>query len=287
MNCPLCGHPSDRVFCKYDYWIRECKHCHHRFAEINPSAEHLNLVYGDEYFHGGKAGYPDYLGEAKLLVEHGRRYGVLLSKYTQPGKILDVGSAAGFLLKGFEDTGWKGVGLEPNVSMAMYGRRELGLQIATGSLEQFSCDEPFDVVSMIQVIAHFFDIRQALKKAAELTRPGGFWLIETWDRASWFARLFGKQWHEYSPPSVLQWFSRKGLSGFISQFGFSEIARGKPMKRISGLHVKSLVTYKLQGLPMEGLLNRLIPDDGVLSYPAFDLFWGLFQKKTSSHSQTN
>ena len=284
MNCPLCGHLSDRVFSKYDYWIRECKHCHHRFTEITTSADHLVLVYGDEYFHGGKAGYPDYLCEANILVEHGRQYAALLSKYMQPGKILDVGSAAGFLLKGFQDTGWEGVGLEPNVSMSIYGRRELGLHIETASLEQFSCAESFDVVSMIQVIAHFFDIRQALQKAAVLTRPDGFWLIETWDRSSWVARLCGKQWHEYSPPSVLHWFSRNGLSRFISQFGFSEIARGKTMKRICGLHVKSLLTYKLHSPPMERLLKRLIPDDQVLSYPAFDLFWALFQKRPAASS---
>jgi SAM-dependent methyltransferase len=168
--------------------------------------------------------------------------------------------------------------------MSAYGRAQLGLQIETGSLELFSSSQQFDVVSMIQVIAHFFDIRQALQKATELTRPGGLWLIETWDRNSWFARIFGRQWHEYSPPSVLHWFSSSGLSRFISQFGFSEIARGKPKKRISGQHARSLLMYKLQGLPLEGFLKRLIiiPDDIVLPYPAFDLFWVLLQKNSSS-----
>jgi 2-polyprenyl-3-methyl-5-hydroxy-6-metoxy-1,4-benzoquinol methylase len=286
MNCPLCHNQSNRIFNRYDYWIRECRACHHRFAEISLSFEHVNHVYQDEYFKGGMAGYPDYLSEAGMLVEHGRQYGVLLNKYTLPGKILDIGSAAGFILRGFQESGWSGVGLEPNLSMANHGRKQFGLQIETGSLENFSSTQQFDAISMIQVIAHFFDIRKALHHATALTRCGGYWLIETWDRESWFARIFGKYWHEYSPPSVLHWFSPSGLARFVAHFGFSEVGRGRPVKRINGRHAKSLLKYKIENLPGAELLDRLmiVPDDTVIRYPAFDLFWILFQKHVNTGS---
>lgn len=284
MNCPLCHQPSDRLFKKYGYWIRGCRHCHHRFAEISGSVDHVNQVYQDEYFRGGMAGYPDYLNEANILVEHGRQYGALLNQFTAPGKLLDIGSAAGFILKGFQESGWSGVGLEPNHSMRSYGRNQLGLQIESGCLEGFFSAEQFDALSMIQVIAHFFDLQKALEQAARLTRYGGYWLIETWDRESWFARIFGQHWHEYSPPSVLHWFSPLGLARVVNQFGFCEVARGKPPKRINGRHVKSLLSYKLQAFPFAREFERLplIPDDKVFRYPAFDLFWMLFQKRTNA-----
>jgi len=116
----------------------------------------------------------------------------------------------------------------------------LGLQMEAGSLENFASNKRFDLVSMIQVIAHFSDIRRALQKAADVTQNGGFWLIETWNYESWVARLLGEHWHEYSPPSVLHWFSPSGLSRLVSQYGFSEVARGRPAKRLNGAHVKSL-----------------------------------------------
>jgi len=75
-------------------------------------------IYDDDYFQGGKAGYPDYLAEADLLRCHGRWYGRLLAKYMQPGRVLDIGAAAGFILQGFQDCGWKGNGVEPNQRMA-------------------------------------------------------------------------------------------------------------------------------------------------------------------------
>lgn len=283
VNCPSCD-PSDRIFQKDGYWIRECVSCHHRYAEITPSTDHPHQVYHDDYFKGGAAGYPDYLSEAKILLVHGRRYGTLLKKFATPGKILDIGAAAGFILKGFKESGWDGIGLEPNLSMASYGRTNLGLQIESGSLEHFSFNQQFEIVSMIQVIAHFFDIRQALQKAADATKPGGFWLIETWNRESWIARSLGRNWHEYSPPSVLHWFSPEGLKLLVAQFGFSEVARGRPAKRISGAHAKSLLDYKLQNSPLSWLRGglKIIPDHLVIPYPTFDLFWILFQKDINS-----
>jgi SAM-dependent methyltransferase len=284
MNCLICQNPSERIFEKDGFWICECKSCHHRYAEITPSADHPHEIYQDEYFLGGADGYPDYLSEANILSTYGRRYSHILKKFTTPGTLLDVGTAAGFILKGFQESGWRGIGLEPNSSMAEYGRTHFGLQIESGSLEQFSSSQRFDLVSMIQVIAHFFDIRQALQKAAEATKSGGFWLIETWDRESWVARRFGRYWHEYSPPSVLHWFSPAGLNLLVAQFGFSEVARGHPAKRISGAHAKFILGHKLQNSLLRWARGglKILPDHIVIPYPTFDLFWILFQKSINS-----
>jgi SAM-dependent methyltransferase len=283
MICPICQNPSDRIFQKNEFWIRECRKCHHRYAEISPSADHPYQIYQDDYFKGGAAGYSDYLSEAKILISHGRQYSRILKNFTNPGMLLDVGSAAGFILRGFQEEGWQGIGLEPNSSMSDYGRTHLGLQIESGSLELFSSAQRFDLVSMIQVIAHFYDIRQALKNAADVTRPGGFWLIETWDRESWIARCLGRYWHEYSPPGVLHWFTPAGLNLLAAKFGFSEVAWGHPVKRISGSHVKSLIEYSLINSPSSWLRGglKIIPDHLILPYPTIDLFWMLFQKDTN------
>jgi SAM-dependent methyltransferase len=180
--------------------------------------------------------------------------------------------------------GWQGQGIEPNASMAAYGSSNLGVQIQTGSLEELSTDRQFDLVSMIQVIAHFFNIRKALQKAADVTRPGGYWLIETWNKDSWMARAFGQNWHEYSPPSVLHFFSPTTLKQLVSQFGFVEVARGRPQYRISGEHAKSLLAYKLENSAFSWLRSglKIVPDRLSIPYPSFDLFWMLFQKRTDT-----
>ena len=117
IDCPICHHSSQRKFQKYEYWIQECQTCYHQFLEANPPSNHAAQVYGDDYFYGGAAGYPDYLAESRLIREHGQRYGKMLKKHMQPGKLLDVGAAAGFILSGFMDHHWVGDGIEPNAQI--------------------------------------------------------------------------------------------------------------------------------------------------------------------------
>lgn len=279
--CPICDGLTGRLFSKHGYWIRGCDLCRHQCAEITLATDHVDRVYDDRYFQGGEAGYSDYLSEATMLRAHGRRYGQLLCPYMGTGTVLDVGAAAGLILQGFLDAGWKGMGIEPNARMAHYARTRLGLLVETCPLEQFRSSHLYDLVSMIQVVAHFVDPRKALQVAAEVTRPRGFWLIETWNRESWTARIFGKRWHEYSPPSVLHWFSPEGLRRLAGQFGFCEVARGRPAKWVNGGHVKSLLRHQLKGCRLERLATAMvsvIPTPLPIPYVADDVFWVLFQK---------
>lgn len=283
MNCPVCHQPASKaLFQKHGFWIHECTSCRHRFADLLPSPGHLERVYSDEYFFGAPAGYPDYTTEGAALRAQGRRYGKLLSNHTSPGLLLDVGAAAGFILKGFEDSGWRGLGLEPNAAMAAFGREQMGLQMLSGSLEEFSTPRAFDALSLIQVLPHFYDLRQALQRAFEITKPGGLWLVETWDAHSIPARVLGAHWHEYSPPSVLHWFSRTGLRQLLAQFGMLQVAAGRPLKFIHLAHARAL----LGGQPQSPLtrwlasLTGLLPAHWSLPYPPLDVFWAIFQKNS-------
>lgn len=282
MTCPICASSSRRLFMKEIYWIRSCEECRHQFAELTPGDDHISAIYGDHYFTGGGAGYDNYVSEADLLRAHGRHYGQLLANYMTPGTVLDVGAAGGFVLQGLFECGWKGAGLEPNASMAAYARDHLGLPVETGHLESFQSDDRFRLISMIQVVPHFANLQRAFQVAASVTEPGGFWLVETWNRESWTARCLGAKWHEYSPPSVLHWFSPQGLAQLAASYGFQEVARGRPRKWLNGGHAKSLLRAKCQDTWwMRLALGPLgiIPDQLPIPYPAEDLFWMLLQDR--------
>lgn len=278
-NCPVCDRATSRVLCvRSDFGIRACPACGHRFAEWTPPDNHVETVYGDSYFFGGGAGYPDYLSAGNLLREHGRRYARRIRRYASPGRMLDVGAASGFLCDGFRSEGWQPEALEPNQTMAAYGRDKLKLVYHEGSLENFRSEGQYDLVSMIQVLGHFKDLRQSLQNAADLTRDGGFWLVETWNNRSLTARVFGKYWHEYNPPSVLNYFSRRSLELLANQFGFSRVAGGHPGKSITWRHARSLLDNQVP-LAWFHRITGLIPESTVLPYPSEDLLWILFQKQ--------
>ena len=259
----------------------ECTHCGHQYCEIKDAENHLEKVYGDDYFFEGKHGYPNYLNQKDILLGYGRKYAKILSKYTRQGKLLDVGSAAGFILKGFKIAGWECYGLEPNDTMADYGRKELGVNISTGGLENFRTDEKFDVVSMIQVIGHFTDLDKAIQNISKLLNPNGLVLVESWDRSSLIARIMGKNWHEYSPPSVVNWFNDKTLAQLFNYYGFELLAKGKPSKRISIKHGLSLFDASTPSFFLKKkMLNFFGKTIGKydLPYPPFDVKWYIFKK---------
>lgn len=279
MKCPLCNSDSKRVFEVKDYWIRDCVECSHRFTELAAANNHVEKIYDDSYFNGGGAGYTDYLQEAEILRQRGNWYGKLLAKYTNKGKVLDVGSAAGFILKGMTETGWQGVGIEPNESMAEFGRKNLGVEILNTSVEKYASKEKFDLVTMIQVMAHFVEPKEVFRNVSGTLKANGHLLIETWNRRSLSEKIFGTKWHEYSPPSVLQFFSDEGIEKLAKEQGFERVAIGRPSKWISGSHAKSLIAYKFGEKSLITKLSKIVPDRLNFPYPSEDLFWVLYKKK--------
>lgn len=281
VKCPIClTQESDGAFSRRGFEIGSCVSCGHQYllGEVLPT--HVQDCYSDSYFFNGQAGYSDYLSEKRLLIARGRRYAQKIGRFGT-ARILDIGSAAGYLLRGFIDEGWSGMGVEPNATMARYARAKLGLNVATTTYENFETDERFDLVTMFQVVSHFADPRLAVEKASEMLLPGGLLLIETWDRLSMVARVCGENWHEYNPPTVRHWFSRTGLDGLGRQFGLVNIRSGKMVKWISAGYAKSILRHNLPKDRHRGYVNRfaeLMPSSLSIPYPGDDLFWAVFQK---------
>lgn len=274
VECPVCCGSSRPLFMKHGFGILQCSRCGHQMAELKDIERHIERTYGDDYFTGGGPGYSDYVSEGTLLRASGRRYARLLSSYTRPGRILDIGAAAGFHLKGFEDCGWRGTGVEPNAAMARYAKQVLGVEAIAQPFELAELDCEFDAISLIQVIAHFLDPAKVIQKTEKLAKNGGVIIIETWNRRSITARLFGRYWHEYSPPSVLHWFSIKGLGDLCANCGLEMVRSGRPLKMIQAGHAKSLIEHKFG----KSKLVSLLPSNLNIIYPFDDVFWLLLRK---------
>lgn len=279
-ECLCCGRDLRPRFRIGDYEYAQCGTCGFTCLPGRFDAAHTARVYDDGYFTAGGAGYAGYDAEAATLRQRGGYYARILAPHSQGRRMLDVGCASGAILRGFADEGWDAYGIEPNTSMASQARIS-GLNVSNVTLEEFESLRAFDAVAMIQVAAHFFDIERAMVRAAKATREGGVWLFETWNARSHTARLFGSQWHELSPPSVLRIFTPRALTLLVARFGFRPVKMGRPPKRISAAHAKSLLAEKAQTGSFSALLHaavRRIPDRFSLPYPGDDVFWSVYEK---------
>jgi 2-polyprenyl-3-methyl-5-hydroxy-6-metoxy-1,4-benzoquinol methylase len=282
MNCTLChNNNTETKFLKNGYRIASCNLCNHLFTEFEPTEGEIEQIYSDDYFFKGGAGYEDYTLEKDMLIKRGSYYANKIKKYISVGKVLDIGAAAGFILKGFENNGWQGTGIEPNRRMVEYGRKVVGVSIKKGTIETVELEGKFDLVVLIQVVAHMYDLQKAFRKIYHLLKPGGCVLIETWNKDSLTARAFGRNWHEYSPPGTLNYFSKRTLNLLMTKNDFSLVKQGTPKKSIHSTHAKSLIKHKLlesKRLKWLAGITSLIPGNMILPYPSEDLFWAFYKR---------
>lgn len=288
-NCPICGWSSQEAWRKNEFPLFQCDACSHLFCQIPSSENYVAENYSDDYFEDGEGGYSNYLENSKNLLSQGKSYGKILGRHATAGRVLDIGSAAGFILKGLVDAGWQGRGVEPNLRMAKHAATQLGLEVTNQSIEDFESSEAFDAVTLVQVISHLRDPCAILKKVNQLLRPDGLLLIETWNRKSLTARCFGRYWHQYNPPSVIHWFGNIELNQILAQNGFKVVGQGRPIKWVSAGNGVALAKHSARESKLASLALLplgLIPSS--LKFPYFldDVFWVLAKKVEPNNEST-
>jgi len=152
-------------------------------------------------------------------------------------QLIDVGCSGGFFLKECQAAGYVVAGLEPSRQAAERARAELGIPIIEASLEEAQLPEDtYDVASLNNVLEHFPDPLQALKKIRRSLRPGGLFTVSVpnvifaqiaypvFDRA----RAFGipsplDHIELMHAPNHLYAFSPRTLRGLLTKAGFEAI----------------------------------------------------------------
>lgn len=141
------------------------------------------------------------------------------SYVAKQGKLLDVGSAAGFFLKVAKDAGWKVQGIEPNKGLAAWGSKEYDIPISTDDfLKSKLPDASFDVVTFWDVLEHVSDPRAYVREAARVLKPGGYLFVNYPDVDSISSRIFKQKWWFISPVH-LYYFNRKTLMHYFEEEG--------------------------------------------------------------------
>lgn len=263
MRCNLCDTalpPEQRPrWVKEGFEIYECGTCGLLFRGDLPSAEELRSIYGQDYFlrpQGANAeGYADYLSdEAEHRLTAKRRVDQL-DRAVGRGRLLDVGSAAGFFMDEARIKHWDVHGIDVSPEMSSWARDRLGLDVETGAFQL--TDYPagsFDAVTMWDYIEHSIDPAGDFAKAGEMLRPGGVLLLSTGDAASLVARLSGARWHLLTPRHHNYFFTVSALRRYLRDHGFDPLSIRHPGAQYSLRYA----VHKLGTMaPGSGLLRRV------------------------------
>lgn len=192
-----------------------CRTC--GFHYVNPRLR------GDLIFSGYTEGEdPAYVSQ---LQARERTFAASLAEIERaagrPGKLLDIGTAAGAFVAAAKGRGWDAEGCEPNRWLAEWGARHYGIRIRQGSVfEQPYEEQTFDVITLWDVIEHTLNPREMLDRVRLLLKPGGVLVVNYPDIGSWIARALGRRWL-FLTSVHLYYFDRSTIRKMLENSGFA------------------------------------------------------------------
>jgi 2-polyprenyl-3-methyl-5-hydroxy-6-metoxy-1,4-benzoquinol methylase len=172
---PDCAHPEVRAFNNMWIHLLECHNCGFAFTqEIPTSPTFFHNRYDNKFF------------DPKLEVESNRKHIIfeeifsLLGRFNvREGKLLDVGSFAGKLLKYAKDKGFEPRGVEVNPKLAHHTKDILDIDVINGKIQEVDLPEnEFDVITIIDVLEHLEDPRLIIEKLANALTVNGILIVK-------------------------------------------------------------------------------------------------------------
>jgi 2-polyprenyl-3-methyl-5-hydroxy-6-metoxy-1,4-benzoquinol methylase len=197
--------------------LRRCSECGLVFNSPRLSRERLSDLYRRNYYFFSRPAGMEFerIGGAYLrTVAH-------LPQAT-PGALLELGSAKGYMLALLAGRGWRVTGVEIAEAAAQFSRRHFGVEVFTGTLEEFrrTDDRRFDVVLAQDVLEHVSEPGLFLRSAYDCLRPGGWLIVDTPNVGGANVGLVGEKWRGFNPFHIYL-FDRRSLTRALNHAGFT------------------------------------------------------------------
>lgn len=162
-------------------WIHRCATCGFRQVRPRPGPDDLAAIYGRDYFDpSAPHGFEEYAGQYQRYEREAFFLAKRLTRRKPRGRLLEVGSALGFLLHALaRASAWQVEGVELSAFGAWYARERFGLTVSHSTLEDVGYPaEAFDFVIQKDLLEHVTHPRRHLEETRRIMRPGArLWLV--------------------------------------------------------------------------------------------------------------
>jgi 2-polyprenyl-3-methyl-5-hydroxy-6-metoxy-1,4-benzoquinol methylase len=212
------GYDFEYRTCRNQFEIRRAADCDLLYLFPQPCPESLATIYPPEYI---PFQFHELRGPVRWARDfiQGRKAKAILRLAGENGKILDVGTGSGILLRQIARVKGGTNGLYANDfsdSILAPLRRE-GFGTVAGTAENLATTERFAVICMNQVLEHLQNPASVVDQLSKLLAPGGYLFIETPNIASLDARIFGARfWGGYHIPRHFWLFSEDSLRKLLT-----------------------------------------------------------------------
>ena len=152
-----------------------------------------------------------------------RRETLIIPKFINNGKILEIGCSYGIYLYQLKRMGWEVKGIELNKKAANYGSHMLNLEILNLDILEFNTNEKFDIIYMRMVLEHLKSPMLVLEKINALLKPNGRLVLILPDFSGFEVRLYKKYAYTLQVPYHLYHFTPKTINNYLKMFNFRKV----------------------------------------------------------------
>lgn len=272
-NCPYCGALGNFYFKVLSRIHNRCLGCDLIYKESQDSYNKVVAHYSNNYF--------DRYSDDQTGGKRERLFGRILDligKRRGSGRLLDIGTGCGFFLVAAQERGWEVKGIDPSIQSVEVARRQYGLDVFNGSLQEYNENSKFDVITFINVLDHSVEPWEEVKRAINLLKPDGIVYLRFPNGFlhTWIYRLASKfgladlvrkflVFHEFS-------FTPRFVRRLLSDHGFVDIeiynASLSGGSLISSFPLFSFVTRIIEAV---GKLTDLVSGGRLLWSPSLEV----------------
>jgi len=224
IKCILCDRDNTEPFLKENnYNAVKCKFCGLIYVNPRPSISEIKTIY--ESNDAITTNFYSFVKLKEKKILFAKKDLKIVRKYKNNGRILEIGSAAGYFLHTARSFGYEVYGLEINERFVKFSRDLMKLDVRSGTI--LDCPFPdnyFDIIYMRNVLSHLSNPLQELKKVNSMLKSKGLFIFETGNAAElnpyYIEKLVG-----LGLPEHLFHYSRENISQLLNKTNFHLIKK--------------------------------------------------------------
>ena len=164
-----------------------------------------------------------------------------IRQFVKSGKLFDLGAGWGHFMLAGKELGYDVSGIEIAEQPYLYCVNDLKLPVEHIDFFQMDKSTQFDIITMWDVLEHIDKADSFVEKCAELTKKGGYLVLQVPQIDSYFAKSHKDNWKMMGLDHV-NYFSKKTISILLEKHGY-EVVKIK-----SSFEIKLFIMYTI--LPM-------------------------------------
>lgn len=139
---------------------------------------------------------------------------------TTPGRMLDIGPGTGHLMAAAASEGWQVIGVEHSPVHRDFIQRVWNFEVLR-SLDMLDRSQSFNLIVMVNVLEHVYDVQALLMQLKPLLSPGGEIVISAPNANCMVATFAGTWWSMFKPIDHVSIPSAEGLRRLGARTGLT------------------------------------------------------------------